>query len=211
VHAFRFAPGTEGAVLTVADELLTVTGDLAHFELLMNMPQLIQFEHSGSLFRQLRVHLNAIAEEFTHPATGHSLMLTSLVKIVLTMLVRRIEVTRLNVTANSSDSEILRGFRRLLEQHYATPWSVARYAAKLNTSVSSLNRRCRRYVGLTAKSIIQNRVLLEAKRKLIYTREPVEHVAYSLGFNDPAYFSRFFSKCEGIPPGEYRRSATRLD
>jgi AraC family transcriptional activator of pobA len=134
-------------------------------------------------------------------------MLSSLVKIVLTMLVRRLEETRLNVNANQLDSEMLRGFRKLLEQHYAEKWPVARYAAALKTSVSSLNRRCRLYVGLTAKALIQNRVLLEAKRRLLYTREPVEHIAYSLGFNDPAYFSRFFSKWEGIPPGQYRGAA----
>lgn len=210
VHAFRFAPGTEGAVLTIVDEALREDVELAHFESLMRTPQLVTFERSSEHFQQLRHHLHAIAAEFEQASTGHSLMLTSLVRIVLTMLVRRLEETRLIVTAGRSDSEILKRFRKLLEQHYATQWSVARYASELNTSVSSLNRRCKRYVGLTAKSIIQNRVLMEAKRKLLYTREPVEQIAYSLGFSDPAYFSRFFSKWERVPPGEYRRSATIL-
>ena len=206
VHAFRFAPGTEGAVLTIAEEILAESPEHSHFEPLMRAPQLIGFEPSDKQFRQLGDQLSAIAGELERASTGHNLMLISLVRIVLTILVRRLEETRLNVTAGRFTSEILREFRKLLEQHYATPWSVARYAEELNTSVSSLNRRCKRYVGFTAKSIIQNRVLLEAKRRLLYTREPVESVAWSLGFNDPAYFSRFFSKQEGIPPGEYRRS-----
>lgn len=206
VHAFRFAPGTEGVVLTIAEEVLAESPGHSHFEPLMQAPQLMSFEPSDKQFRQLKDQLSVIAEELEQGSTGHSLMLISLVRIVLTILIRRLEDTRLDVTAGQSASEILRRFRKLLEQHYATPWSVARYAAELNTSVSSLNRRCKRYVGSTAKSIIQNRVLLEAKRRLLYTRAPVESVAWSLGFNDPAYFSRFFSKQAGVPPGEYRRS-----
>jgi AraC family transcriptional activator of pobA len=207
VHAFSFTPGTEGAVLTIAEEVLTRTGDPAHFGALMRVPQLLHFSPAEQPFEKLKNNLNAIADEFGLASTGHSLMLLSLVRIVLTILVRRLEETQLDVNAGELDSEILRSFRRLLERHYATPWTVARYAAELNTSVSSLNRRCRRYVGLTAKTIIRNRVLLEAKRKLLYTREPIESIAFSLGFSDPAYFSRFFSKLQGLPPGEYRRSA----
>jgi AraC family transcriptional activator of pobA len=210
VHAFRFAPGTEGTVLTIADEALREDVKLAHFESLMRTPQLIEFDPASTLFRQLSFQLTAIAEEFGRASTGHGLMLTSLVRVVLTMLVRRLEETRLVVAAGRSGSELLKGFRALLEEHYAANWSVTRYAAELNTSVSSLNRRCKRYVGMTAKSIIQTRVLMEAKRKLLYTREPIEQIAFTLGFSDPAYFSRFFSKWEQIPPGAYRRAGANL-
>lgn len=209
VHAFRFTPGTEGVVLTIADELLNSAGEVTYLGSLVRSPQLIGFEAASEEFLQLRTHMLAIAEEFRRPDTGHGVMLTSLVKIVLTMLVRRLEETRLAVSAGGTDSKILMGFRRLVEQNFTRQWSIDEYASALNTSVSSLNRRCRRYVGLTAKSIVQNRVLLEAKRRLIYTREPVEHIAWSLGFKDPAYFSRFFSRQEGTPPGQYRREATR--
>jgi AraC family transcriptional activator of pobA len=210
VHAFRFQPVTKGAVLTIADEMLREDGELAHIEALQQAPQVIAFEPSESQLDLLRHYLEAIANELKNPATGRHLMLGSLIRIVLTLLVRRLEETRLTVAAGIEDSKILTGFRRLVELHYASQWPVSRYAAALNTSISSLNRRCRRYVGLTAKSIIQNRVLMEAKRRLIYTREPVESVAFSLGFNDPAYFSRFFRKWERVPPGQYRRSAGQL-
>lgn len=209
VHAFRFEPGTQGAVLTVAEELLTDL-ELQYVERMMSAPQLISFDTADRRFAVLRGHLNEISEELSAPATGQHLMMTSLVKMVLTVLYRRMEDTGLSVTAGSSDSRILNGFRKLIEAHFTSQWPVSRYAAALNTSVASLNRRCHRYVGLTAKTIIQHRVLIEAKRRLIYTREPVESVAYALGFSDPAYFSRFFARWEGVPPGVYRRSAAQL-
>jgi AraC family transcriptional activator of pobA len=49
-------------------------------------------------------------------------------------------------------------------------------------------------------------VLLEAKRKLIYTQYPLDQIAYTLGFKDPAYFSRFFKKLEGVAPSVYRQT-----
>ncbi len=210
VHSFRFAPGTEGVVLTIADAVLREVDAGRHLAAFIGAPELIELDPESALFSQLKEHLRQIKREFERPGTGHALMLSSLVKIVLTLLVRHWEETHLRLSGNRSDSEMLRSFQELLEDNYADQWPVQRYAAALNTSVSSLNRRCLRYVGMTAKSIVQDRVLVEAKRKLIYTREPVEHIAFSLGFRDPAYFSRFFKKSEGLPPGEYRRTTGSL-
>lgn len=207
IHAFRFDPGTEGAVLTIAETVMRETAGGTCLAPLMTAPQRIDFDRENALFRQICGHLNLIAHELRQPGIGHALMLGSLVRIVLTGLVRRLEEEQLHDGKFHSDSGLLRGFQRLLEENFARQWPVQRYAAALNTSVSSLSRRCRHYVGMTPKAIIRNRVLVEAKRKLIYTREPVEHVAYSLGFRDPAYFSRFFRKSEGMAPGEYRKSS----
>ena len=209
VHAFLFTPGTEGVVLTAAEELLDATGEFAYLESVLQAPQLIRFDTGGELFAQLRSHLKFIAAEFDRPQTGHGVILTSLVKVALTIVARRVEETRLDLAAGGADSKILKGFRDLLERNYAKQWSIETYADALHTSVSSLNRRCKRYLGFTAKTILQNRILLAAKRRLIYTREPVEQIAYSLGYTDPAYFSRFFRKWEGVPPGKYRQNAAR--
>ena len=59
-------------------------------------------------------------------------------------------------------------------------------------------------VGTSALDVIHGRLLLEAKRQLIYTTAPVTSLAFELGFQDPAYFSRFFRKNTGIAPGKFR-------
>ena len=64
---------------------------------------------------------------------------------------------------------------------------------------------------MSAKGFIAQRILAEAKRRLIYTRQPLEEISYQLGFTDPAYFSREFSKAEGMPPGAYRLQAQNAD
>jgi AraC family transcriptional activator of pobA len=57
--------------------------------------------------------------------------------------------------------------------------------------------------------MVHARILLEAKRQLCYTSNSVSEIAYALGFDDPAYFTRFFSQRTGTSPRTFRRRAPR--
>jgi AraC family transcriptional activator of pobA len=59
-------------------------------------------------------------------------------------------------------------------------------------------------LGYPALKVIHDRLLIEAKRKLIYSERPVSHIAYELGFEDAAYFARFFAGRAGASPSQYR-------
>jgi AraC family transcriptional activator of pobA len=56
--------------------------------------------------------------------------------------------------------------------------------------------------------LVQDRAILEAKRALLYSNMTVAEVGYYLGFDDPAYFSRFFAKAEGLSPRGFRDRAS---
>jgi AraC family transcriptional activator of pobA len=103
------------------------------------------------------------------------------------------------------DLDRLRRFRQLIESHYPKRWPVRRYARELALSESSLNRLCRRLTGGTAFDVIQQRLALEARRRLVYVAAPVTAIAAELGFKDPAYFCRFFRKHTGLSPTGFRR------
>jgi len=209
VHGFRFHPDTIGAVLTLAAPLLAAAGGgqtRRYFDVLTHEARVIEFPAGGVLFDQLRNCLNLITAEFQQSETGYEQMLEWQVRMVLMTLRRQFDNGRFLAAVNKPGRNLLTDFRILLEKKYRNQWRVQQYAAALHTSVSSLNRRCNDWLGITAKSVIQNRVLIEAKRKLIYTQYPVDHIAYTLGFKDPAYFSRVFKKSEGIPPVEYRQA-----
>jgi len=209
VHGFRFRPDTKGAVLTLAEPLLTeerFQQSRHYFEELISSPHTIKFQRQSVLFDQFRQYLNLISREFQQSQTGHKHMLEWLVGMFLIALKRQFDQQRLQASISQPSNNMLKGFRTLLEDKYQKQWKVQQYAAALHTSVSSLNRLCKESVGITAKSVIQNRVLIEVKRKLIYTQVPLDHIAYNLGFKDPAYFSRFFKKLEGVPPSNYRKA-----
>lgn len=210
VHGFHFKPDTKGAVLSLAAPLFADRGyrrSHQYFEALLVLAQIISFQKQSVLFDQLRHYLNMIVGELQHAEAGHHLMLEWLVNMVMMTLKRQFEHTRIEASSSQVSGKILKKFRALVENKYRQQWNVQQYAGALHTSVSSLNRVCKHSVGITAKSIIQNRVLIEAKRKLIYTQYPVDQVAYTLGFKDPAYFTRYFKKLEGVPPSEYRTGA----
>jgi AraC family transcriptional activator of pobA len=109
------------------------------------------------------------------------------------------------VVHSSHDAERLRRFRHLIESQYTKHWPVERYARRLAVSGTSLNRLCRELAGTTAFELIQQRLALEARRRLVYAGSPVSTIAGELGFRDPAYFSRFFRRHSGLSPHEFRR------
>jgi AraC family transcriptional activator of pobA len=178
VHGIRIKPDAKGIVLSLAAPLLADEGyrqTRHYFDELVSSAQTIEFQRRSVLLEQLRHYLNLIVGEFQQAETGHELMLEWLVRMVLMTLKRQFDHKQFQALSSRPSSNMLTEFRSLLENKYRKQWRVQQYAAALHTSVSSLNRLCNECVGITAKSIIQNRVLLEAKRKLIYTQYP--HIA----------------------------------
>ena len=83
--------------------------------------------------------------------------------------------------------------------------SPGAYAAALNISTSYLNEAVKDTTGLPVSYWIQQEVVIEAKRLLYYTDKTVKEIAYELGFDDHAYFSRLFVKAEGITALTFRK------
>jgi AraC family transcriptional activator of pobA len=108
---------------------------------------------------------------------------------------------------NTTTPTVVQRFMALVEQHYNKNWSLSEYAAELHISANYLNDLCKRETEQTAHQCIQNRILLEAKRQLCYTSQSIKEIAYDLGFEDSAYFSRFFKKCTQVSPIDYRNAA----
>ncbi len=98
-------------------------------------------------------------------------------------------------------------FRQLLEQNFRSVHTVQEYAGMLNVSVRTLTK----YVGLCAHrsplQIINDRIVLEAKRLLQHTSRNVKEIGYELGFEDPSYFVKFFKRMAGVMPTEFREQS----
>ena len=74
-------------------------------------------------------------------------------------------------------------------------------------TANQLSKRSQRYFSKTPSELIQERVILEAKKLLHLTRKSVKEISFSLNFEDEHYFSRFFKKSVGISPQIYREKA----
>jgi len=92
----------------------------------------------------------------------------------------------------------------LAEAHYREHWPVTRYAERLGLSAERLNRMVRAETGRSVQALLHARLLREACRRLVHVAAPVSNIAFELGFDDPAYFCRFFKRHVGQGPREYR-------
>ncbi|WP_225725817.1 MULTISPECIES: helix-turn-helix domain-containing protein [unclassified Nocardia] len=98
-------------------------------------------------------------------------------------------------------------FRDEVEAHFRVRHKVVEYAARLGYSTRTLNRLARENTGLTAKQLIDERIVLEAKRLLAHGDDPVARIAAHLGFDDPANFSKYFQQRTGTTPAAFRSHA----
>ena len=95
---------------------------------------------------------------------------------------------------------------RFVEARYADFISLTDVAREVGLSKSHLGHVVKRETGRTVLEWISERRLTEARRLLLDTDESVETIARSVGFDDPAYFSRVFRRLNGLAPGAWRAS-----
>lgn len=100
-------------------------------------------------------------------------------------------------------------YRGVVERDAAQRHRVADYARELAVSPGHLNALCRQHLGSSAKAVIQDRLVAEARRLLLYSDESSARVGYALGFQDPSYFARFFRLATGRSPSGFRAEARR--
>lgn len=100
--------------------------------------------------------------------------------------------------------EQMEQFRQLLNQHYLTLHKPNDYAQLLAMSPNNFTKRCSRYFKKTPSQLIQERLILEAKKQLHLTRQSIKEIAYALKFEDEFYFSRFFKKVTNVSPQTFR-------
>lgn len=112
---------------------------------------------------------------------------------------------QLSQEEQQSDVSFLRRFSQLVEQHYKTHHTVADYAEMLYITPKNLSKKIGLLSKETPNDIIKNRIILESKRLLAHTAITVKEIAYSLNYEDDAYFVRFFTKNTGISPLSFRK------
>lgn len=203
VHGFRFSDDVDGWVLTIVGErVLSIIETLPELKSLLERPQLIELRGREAA-PAIDAAFGLINSEFTGqgPARG-ALMDAQLRSIVI--LLARIAAPQDEVFATAAHRHAAL-FREHLDNNYRDQRSAGFYAGKLGVSQTHLNRICRTAFGKTALAVIHERIVLEASRDLAFTVMTVRDISQSLGFDDPAYFSRMFRKEIGASPMSFRR------
>jgi len=200
VHGFTFQPGTVGLVVTFAAELLDQTlRPTEGLREVLARPAVLA-EAPG-----LAHTLTALQGAHATRAPARAMELRALAALALARIARALAVDTGAGPARPGAPDLLARFQSLLDQHLTDHWSVADYAAALAVSAPHLSRLARAATGRPASGLIEDRLIREARRHLVFTDLPVSRIAYALGFEDPAYFSRVFARATGTSPRTFRQ------
>lgn len=116
----------------------------------------------------------------------------------------RAYATQYRVPSERAVHPMVLDFLARVDRQFRREHRVASYASELGVSPGHLSALCRRYLGRSAKSVIRQRIDVEARRMLLFSADSAESVGYALGFGDPSYFSRFFRAATGRSPSAFR-------
>lgn len=204
VHGFQFSESIEGYVLTLGAPLV------AKLESQLGAPLTVLASSGcypvGRDRRYINTLFAALLEEYEGSAPARDTLMYSLVSVLMVWTSRHRQLNTPPSSRGERDQHLLSHFIKLVEQHYREHLSVETFAHRIGVSSVYLNNLCRELAGQTALQIIHQRLLLEAKRNLIYTNMSIGQLSDSLGFSDPTYFSRFFRRLGGQTPNAFRQS-----
>lgn len=211
VHGYRFQPGTEGWVVTLSDSF---AGEIlgprdAEIGPVLTEARLMPLAPDDVTTQELRTQFAAIAQEFRKPALGSLAAIAAHIRLIFVAQARLRQADRQAALARDADAELYARFRNLVESHYRDHRAISAYARDLAVTEKRLTAACRRVMGKAPLDVIHARLLIEAKRNLLYTSMTIAEAGYALGFRDPAYFTRFFTRRAGMAPRQFKAAAGR--
>lgn len=212
-HSFITEQNATGQVLTIHQSLVEqLFKNINHHEAdLQNMAVCLTFQ---SIPKHLQIYQELLEKSFeglhleniSQSDFGHNQAIINWSQSILLNLFRLMDNITDAIPVSNSHSAIFRQYLTLIEAHYHENQPISYYANILNTTEGQLNKICRQIANISSKRIIHERVMLEAKYLLTHTNLSIQQIAFQLGFQDPAYFTRFFTKYTDITPKNYRKA-----
>lgn len=208
IHEIRFRPGTEGRVITAAVSFIN--------HIAQDDPRLIDVARhagcypisEGRLIANIDHAMEELLVEANSQSPGRRMLLKANFLSVLVSLLRGSAMKTVQSPAHSDrDYELVSRYRASLENNFRVEKTLTFYAGELGATPQRLNAACKVRAGKTASEVLYERIVVEAKRCLLYTEMTVAEIGHSIGYDDPAYFNRFFSQKVGVPPGTFRANA----
>ncbi|NII23816.1 helix-turn-helix domain-containing protein [Pseudoflavitalea sp. X16] len=209
IHLLKVNPPVDGFVISFTAGFLSLNDD--NFNLLFNTGLFYTFSHSPVIrvSEEMAGDMGEIAakmiREYDNFFLLRSEILRGFLKIFLIYLTRQFEGVDTQAQ-QPRNIELAKKFLSLLEQQYATKKMVADYAGQLAVTPNYLNEVIKKVSGFPASHHIQQRIILEAKRQAAYSDVSMKEIAWNLGFDDVAHFSKFFKNASGASFSDFRKS-----
>ena len=206
VHQLELKAGSRGYLLEFNNEFYHPTNQLS-IQRLRKASNKNYCKLEKILFNRLQQHLASMFHEFTARDDGYLDVIKANLEIFFIEVIRQSNNEKSEIpTANNYTQERYEEFLELLDKNITQHKQVSDYTELMNLSAYQLNEITKSSVGKTASELINEHILLEAKRYLLATANQVKEIADHLGYEDPSYFTRFFRKHTGLSPESFRSS-----
>lgn len=151
-------------------------------------------------FQRLKTICELMYQESKNQHTLFDVSLKGYLTSFLIEIIRQTETLK----GNPSKTQLVEKFRELVEKNFKSEHRVEFYAKELKISPKTFTMQLTRLLGKSPRDVIQERLLLEAKRFLAYSDLSISEIGYELGFDDANYFSRFYRLHEKTTPAKFR-------
>jgi len=146
-----------------------------------------------------------LVSENNYDPGSHKVIIEGLLKALLAKILKAVKTTI--VTSHQIQTDLYLGFRELMNNQKVVKNKIAYYADILNTTPQNLNAVCRKACNQSATEVLAEFMIGEAKRLLIYTNNTVAEISFTLDFNDPSHFVKYFKRYTGHTPKSFRSMA----
>lgn len=212
IHLLKRAPEACGQLIQFREEVVPsaqIKGLLRQVSFGENAA--IVFENNPEKLQKFLPILKLLKETVSKP--GKYTCETSLhyLQIILLQLLENKDVFQNNIASPSTEErKLLLQFQQLLEEQFLDTHTVQDFATQLNTTEKKLSATTKKHMGFSPLQVIHNRILLEAKRLLVFEDTSHKEIAYHLGFDSPASFSQFIKNKTGFTPSELSQSLVEI-
>lgn len=210
-HGFHFSTDVDGPVVTATQKVLESLAVLLMPGLVdvIRAPRVLALPDTGALEALMPLFMAIERESRSHSegqtAAGMALLTALLVQVA--RLAGPADSDPVGNTAGRRKQRQIQQFKSLLDRDFRQHRPVQAYADALGLTAGQLSRICREVLGMSALDVIHARLVHEAQRELVYTVGSIQQLAAELGFEDDAYFSRFFKRHTGLSPRDFRAHA----
>lgn len=207
VHGFTFEPGIDGYVITIPQEQVEASLSLVRGTDLsiIHKGAVIPGGEDKAVLNHLKMLFETVSFESRYAERYEENASIQLVGSIL-ILISRLRTAQKSEAFSpaSRKTDLLERFRTLVNKSSTSSLSVNNYAEQLGITPSHLRRICQELIGQSPLSVVNKRLIIVAQRELAYSTMSVQQIAFMLGFDDSAYFSRFFKKQTGKTPSNFR-------
>ncbi len=213
VHLLNASKPCKGYILAFSEEFYSLHGgsslilkQLPFFQPAQKQPIIAIDEAEKQYFHNL---IENFVIEYLAPEPDQSIIgkyLGIILQKSYTLFLNRLNSVQ---KLKGNQPEIVGRFQEMVEKNFLKIHEVQTYAQELAVSPDYLSKTVKKFLSISAQEYILEKLLLEAKRLLVFTNLTSKEIAYHVNFEDPSYFSRIFKKKTGHTPNEYREQVRK--